>query len=976
MALGESAGSVKPLDHERLSRIASRVPVGFLEADAHGNLTWASARFYELAGINEDLALRRGWFNGVDSRDRARVEQAWNDATSHGVPSELHFRFSRLMDCLHARLLLVPLLDNAGLVTGFAASVTDITAFIEKEAILEQAGEQFRAMTEAMPQLAWVADSEGTIEYYNTPWIEYTGLSVDDMRRKGTKGIVHPDELGLTWQRWNEALATGSPYEQEYRLRRKSDGSYRWFIARAMPVRNAEGAIQHWIGTATDIDAQKRANANLRFVIDASVAFETSYDVDAICQMLANLAVNRVADWCFISLAEGRGKYRTAAIAHRDPTRLHYIEQFRDQYPTREDSPLDQAVRRNTPLLVPHVTTEQIAETAQNEQHLQLLESLQMRSAMIVPLSTDKGEVYGAVSLASSESGRTFTTEDLEVLQMVARRAAAAIHTAKAFEQERQRSERSRFIARASELVFESLDLQSTFDSLTDFIVSEWADLAYVMQIEDGTILRTTSCAHHDPAKAAIAARLRGQRTLRPDAEERAIQMLSRHKAVLHSQMIPEQSLPQMWEYLSADVRALNIHSAITIPLYSRGETLGALVVCRCDSPNDYTEADLPVFLDLGRRVSIAMEHASTLQRERRIAEALQQTLLPSTDMLPAPSDLSFDSEYRPSSHEADVGGDWYDAVTLPDGSIMISVGDVTGRGLAAAGLMGKLRQAISMASMYERDPARILDALDFQLRSRGTEAIATAFVGVIDPTHKTLMYANAGHPAPLLRGDGTLLSLYTGGLPLGLRDSAEPEHSQSVSLKDARLLALYTDGLVEGTRDLAFGERRLRQVILSQAILFVRNPARLLCDACLPFESQDDTAVLTVLFGERTHWSFDAENAQAAHDARAQFVAALRERAPAGSDFSAAELVFGELVGNVVRHAPGPIDVQLEWSGTHPVLHVTDRGKGFIRDPALPADVLSESGRGLYIISQLTRELHIERIPGYGNHVSGVLKI
>lgn len=975
MALGESAGTVKTLDHERLSRIASCVPVGFLEADAGGDLTWASSRFYELAGIDADLASRRGWLNAVDSRDRARVEQAWRDAVSSGVGAELHFRFARLTGTVHARLLMVRLTDSGGVITGFAASVTDITQFIEKEAFLEQAGEQFRAMAEAMPQLAWIADADGTIEYYNTPWIQYTGLSVDDMRAKGPKGVVHPDELGLTWERWSHALATGNAYEQEYRLRRKSDGAYRWFIARAMPVRDAAGRIHHWIGTATDIDTQKRANANLRFVIDASAGFESTYDVNVICRMLANLAVNRVADWCFISLFE-RGKYTTAALGHRDPSRLHYVEQFRDMYPVREGSPLDQVVRTNAPLLVPNVSPQQLRDAAQDEKHLDVLESLQMRSVMIVPLSTESGPAYGAISVASSESGRNFTTEDLEVLRMVARRAAAAIHTAKAFEQERLRAERSRFIARASELVFESLDLQSTFDSLTEFIVTEMADLAYVMLIEDGSILRTISCAHHDPGKASIAARLRGQRTLRLDAEERAIQTLSHRRAVLQSKVTLEDSLPEMWEYLSADVRQLNIHSAITIPLYSRGETLGALVVCWSDSPKHYAETDLPVFLDLGRRLSIAIEHASTLQRERRIAEALQQALLPAADRLPQQPGISFNTEYRPSSHEADVGGDWYDAVTLPDGSIMISVGDVTGRGLAAAGLMGTLRQAINMASMYERDPARILDAVDFQLRSRDSQSIATAFIGFIDVDHKTLRYANAGHPAPLLRGDGWLHALHTGGLPLGLRDSAEPERSESASLKGAQLLALYTDGLVEGTRDLAFGERRLRSAILSQAILFVRNPARLLCDACLPFEAQDDTAVLTVLFGARTDWSFDAENAQAAHDARAQFVAALRERAPAASDFSAAELVFGELIGNVVRHAPGPIDVQLDWSGRSPVLHVTDRGKGFIRDAALPADVLSESGRGLYIISELTEALEIERIPGYGNHVTARLRI
>jgi anti-sigma regulatory factor (Ser/Thr protein kinase) len=161
----------------------------------------------------------------------------------------------------------------------------------------------------------------------------------------------------------------------------------------------------------------------------------------------------------------------------------------------------------------------------------------------------------------------------------------------------------------------------------------------------------------------------------------------------------------------------------------------------------------------------------------------------------------------------------------------------------------------------------------------------------------------------------------------------------------------------------------------MSEAISFVRNPAEFLCDACLPPDAQDDTAALTVQFGERTSWAFDAENAQAAHDARRELVRYLRSRAP-DADVAAAELVFGELVGNVVRHAPGPIEVQVEWTGTQPVLHVIDRGRGFLRDPRLPQDVLSESGRGLFIVAQLTDGLRVERIAGYGNHVAAVLRL
>ncbi|HZZ64142.1 MAG TPA: SpoIIE family protein phosphatase [Candidatus Baltobacteraceae bacterium] len=972
MALGESAESRKVLEDERLARISAAVPIAILDIGADGELRSATPYFSTLCGLPPERSTGRGWLAAAHPSDRPYVERAWDEAIRSNAAAELRFRFSRPDNTINVRLLIAPLAEGSG----FGGAMTNINEFVDRAAALEESARQFRLMVEAMPQLAWICASDGTVEYFNARWVQYTGITVDHMRQSGSPGVVHPEDLGATIASWNHSLRTGEPYEIEYRLLNKENGAYRWFIARATPLRDEFGHILHWIGTATDIDNHKRANANLRFVLDASSRVAALYDAPAICQELANVAIEGVADWCFVTLLDHAGAYRTTAIAHRDAHRIAYVEQFRDRYPVRPGSTLDECVRSNTPLIIASISAEQLQAAAVDELHLRLLQELQMRSVIIVPLGTEAHGAIGAITLVSSESGRSFTLDDLEAAQMVARRAAAAINTARIVEEERLRSARLQFIARASELMFESLDIRAAFDNVTALIVSEMADLAYVTEIEDGSALRTVSVAHRDPYKGAAASHLLGQRTLRPQAEERAMFILAQHRTIVQNGITSEQLVPDLWEYLSRDVRALESHYSITVPLHSRGQTLGALVACWCETPRSYTDADIPIFNDLGRRLSIAIEHVTALHRERRIAEALQHALLPSSDGLPQHPALVFSAEYRPSSHEAEVGGDWYDAVTLSDGTIMLSVGDVTGRGLDAAGMMGALRQAISMGAMHERDPAALLDQLDFQMRSRNTSSIATAFVGFIDPDVTELRFANAGHPPPLLRRGNEVIELLSGGLPLGLRDSGPPDQAQRISLKDAQLLALYTDGLIEGTRDLAFGEHRLRQVFESEAIQFVRSPAQLLCDACLPFEAQDDTAVLTMSFGRRTQWTFDADNAQAAHDARAQFIDVLCAGGAPDSDFNAAEVIFGELVGNVVRHAPGPIDVQLQWSHAHPVLHVTDRGRGFVRDPGLPLDPLSESGRGLYIVAELGLSLRIERIAGYGNHIAAELPV
>lgn len=965
-----------PLDDERLLRVACNVPIGFFEADSHGALTFVSAQWCRITGIPADLALGRGWLDSVHPDDLVRLEHAWDDAVAQGRSLEAAFRLLRGRDAISVRLSMAPVTGSAGAPNLFAGAAMDVTEIAHADDHLSEKLEQFRAVAEIMPQFIWVAQPDGAIRYFNRPWLEYTGLSVESMQREGVRSVVHPDDLAVTLERWNDALGSGQPYEIAYRLRSAATGEYRWFIARAVPDRNPNGEILRWIGTATDIDAQRRTSDNLRFVLDASNALTANLDVDAVCATLADIAITSVADWCFIVLKNADGGYDTRAIAHRDPGRRAQLEQFRQQYPIRPGSPLDRAIRRNTPTLISTVTQRELSTIAIDARHLQVLEGLAMRSAMMLPLATDEGFVYGGIMLASSESARAYTARDLEVAEMVAHRAAAAIHTAAAFDLERALSQRLRFIADAGELLVEAASLQTMLERLAQFVVSRMADLAYVVLTENGEALRTVACAHADPHMHEIAERLRGQRMLRPQAEELAICLLSQHRTVLHKSVQAETAMDGMWEYLAPDVRALGIRSAITVPLFSHGETFGALMVYWCTPGRAYTEDDAQMFTDAGRRISIAIEHQRTLERERRIAEALQQALLPQPGTLPEASGLHVAAHYRPSRSESDVGGDWYDAVTLRDGSILVSVGDVTGRGLHAAGLMGKLRQAVGMAAFYERDPARMLDAVDFHLRSRRSASLATAFIGVIDPAQMKMRYAGAGHPPALMRRGGELIELRSTGLPLGLRDQHEPQQSEEISLEGCDLLVLYTDGLVEGTRDLAFGEQRLAALVSSEAISFVRNSAAFLCDACLPPDAQDDTAVLTVSFGERTSWAFDAENARAAHEARAELAAYLRERTSGAADIGAAELVFGELVGNVVRHAPGPIEVQVEWTGPQPVLHVIDRGRGFLRDPSLPIDMLSESGRGLYIVSQLADALRIERIAGYGNHVAAVLRL
>lgn len=116
-----------------------------------------------------------------------------------------------------------------------------------------------RTFADALPQLVWITDSDGKVSYCNAQWWKYTGLTYEQSIGDGWTILLHPEDLDRTLARWNHACQTGEPYEIEYRLRRASDGEYRWFIGRGLPFRSPSGQILAWFGTCTDIHDQKVA---------------------------------------------------------------------------------------------------------------------------------------------------------------------------------------------------------------------------------------------------------------------------------------------------------------------------------------------------------------------------------------------------------------------------------------------------------------------------------------------------------------------------------------------------------------------------------------------------------------------------------------------------------------------------------------------------------------------------------------------
>lgn len=540
------------------------------------------------------------------------------------------------------------------------------------------------------------------------------------------------------------------------------------------------------------------------------------------------------------------------------------------------------------------------------------------------------------------------------------------------------------FIAKAGEVLAESLDLQATLERLLEIIVPEFGDWAAIDLFDEYDRLKTVAAIHSDSRKMPLVKRLVGRFNHDPKVEPRIAEFLRKNQPVILREVGDEQIKKAAAPDLLEVIRALAPRSAVTVPLRTRGRTIGSLVAYWAESPRRYAQEDLPLFEELTKRAAVAIENARLYEREREIAAEFQRAALPTS--LPQVAGIRFSGIYVPANDRELLGGDWYDALRLSDGRIVVSIGDVAGKGLAAAVIMSSMRQIIRGVAQVYADPVAMLDAADRTLKTEYPETFVTAFVGVFDPVARTLSYASAGHPSPLVRDRaGAVTTLDASGLPLGLR--VRGETAASMVLPESGLVVFYTDGLIEAEHDIIGGLDRLVEATARPRIANSSNPADALYRAVLQTGNADDVVVLTLrlqsaarrssyaIAGPRARrWAFDTNDVSAAHDARHSFVTALHDGGLRADRLGIAELVFGELLGNVVRYAPGPIEIVFDWSDPAPVLHVLDRGPGFTLVPKLPSDLLSERGRGLYIVWSLTDDFNVTQRHDGGSHARAVL--
>jgi PAS domain S-box-containing protein len=254
----------------RFRLMADGLPLMVWVHDADGQQAFVNQTFCDFFGVEREEMTGEKWKSLVHPEDAERYARAFAEAVRQRTSFNTEVRVRNANgEWRWLESWGQPRLGDDGAFAGFVGTSADVTARKEAQAALRESEERFRRLADAMPQLVWTAEPDGAVDYYNVRVQQYEGFCFDKERGWQWQACLHPDDEQRTVEAWRHALASGEEYRVEHRVRQRprdgeQHGPYRWLLSRAVPVRNAAGQIIKWYGTATDIEATRQAQQELR----------------------------------------------------------------------------------------------------------------------------------------------------------------------------------------------------------------------------------------------------------------------------------------------------------------------------------------------------------------------------------------------------------------------------------------------------------------------------------------------------------------------------------------------------------------------------------------------------------------------------------------------------------------------------------------------------------------------------------------
>ncbi|MFN2467452.1 MAG: ATP-binding protein [Gaiellaceae bacterium] len=324
---------------------------------------------------------------------------------------------------------------------------------VSELAEVERAGEErYRFLAESIPQQVWTALADGSLDYVNRQVVDYFEVEPDRLLGQSWAHLVHPADRSSAAARWRRSLESGTPYEDEFRLLRASDASYRWHLSRASPFRNGDGKIAKWFGTHTDMHELKRIEERRRFLGDVSAALAISLDDDRMLDAVVGLAVPEIADWAAVSVLDPGGQ-RVVALRHADPGRIVLLRELAERAAGPMSDGASKIFGAGEGEFAAEIPESRLAELAGDHLDPGVLRAVGLSSYLRVPL-VSRGRALGAITLAVGDTGRRYEREDFALAEELARRVAIAVDNVRLYREAEDRAQAAQVLNTVGDGVF------------------------------------------------------------------------------------------------------------------------------------------------------------------------------------------------------------------------------------------------------------------------------------------------------------------------------------------------------------------------------------------------------------------------------------------------------------------------------------------------------------------------------------------
>jgi len=458
-------------------------------------------------------------------------------------------------------------------------------------------------------------------------------------------------------------------------------------------------------------------------------------------------------------------------------------------------------------------------------------------AAVVLPLEA-RDDIIGCLSVGFAED-REIGEDELAQLLTAADQCALALDRAHLLDRERRARETLEFLAEATQLMVSALDPIVVLDQLLDHAVPLMADWCCVfVHDEDGELRRTALKIAGEPQ---LAERILTESPELRIASDAPVARAWRTGQPEHIARPSASLVDELFGVTADDVRRLGWRDVVVCPIIARGNRVGVITFAFTTSMRRYTSEVHMAAAGLAARAGVALDVAQRFARERTTAATLVAAMLP--ERLPVVDGWSIVARYLPSGDA--VCGDWYDVTTLPDGQLLVGVGDAAGHGLPAAALMAELRNAARGLAFAGHQPTHLLADLSALAAQSGLDSFATAAYGRLDPATGAGLWAVAGHVPPLLLRAGrppTYVDMPSSP-PLGVAGTAS---DHLIELAPGDTLVLYTDGLIERRHEsLDEGLARLETVVAGQDLDTTALANRIVAKLCQ--DLSDDCCLLIV---------------------------------------------------------------------------------------------------------------------------------